>query len=247
LPAVSTLDFAKGVCHQKRLLQHATMPKPTQLPTEAVTQAVDAVPVEDCWRSWPAVGPLESEAEELTKAGFNTLASWISSIVDAEGHVPPVAASSSDHKIKDADFDFCILCPFCCGECSVGNTKSSSASWQCDVCCSIILTCNPRLSAGASDEATLTPAEGAARTEGVPMVDSVGPAGDFSGAVRPEAMEGQLVNTDIQVCNRPYIFYSIRSNTKMQYFCSRHSYLQAIIPVCNSLIVLPPRILLREM
>jgi hypothetical protein len=46
------------------------------------------------------------------------------------------------------------------------------------------------------------------------MVDSVGPTGDFSGVVQPEAMEGQLVNTDIQVCQRPNIFHSIQSIPK---------------------------------
>ena len=69
-----------------------------------------------------------------------------------------------------------------------------------------------RLSAGASDEAAPAQAEGAATTEGVPMVDSVGPAGDFSGEVQPEAIEGQQENTDIQVCS------SIRSHTKNAIF-----------------------------
>ena len=97
---------------------------------------------------------------------------------------------------------------------------------------------------------SLTSVEGTATTEGVLMVDSVGPAGDFSCAVQPEAMEGQLVNTDIQVCHRPNIFHSILSIvTKTQYLCSMHlcsmhSYLQVIIPVCNEIIDSPPRMLL---
>ena len=57
------------------VVQHDTMTQPSELPTDCFTHAVESVPVEDWWRSWPVVGPLESGAEELTKAGFNTLSS----------------------------------------------------------------------------------------------------------------------------------------------------------------------------